>query len=230
MRGLLPNNPLARTIVHYHDDHKVLIACDDTYAPKQYFSNVELPRTEIVLLPTTDTKSYIVHVLNRLLQEKREKDDELWLVLDTDHCVNANNVGRFSSEIGRAERAGIHVALSRPCFEYWLALHHVDSVELDNMDCAKQLERKLNEVVSAFRRQTTGYSKVNVQYFDFPHSLLANAIRRARKQDEPMKRERVPVKNTTRIYCIWESLLKRFEEFQVPERYLEAYREIKTDV
>lgn len=227
MSCLLPSRPLQREVVHYRDDHKVVIACDDTYAPDQYFSNVELPRTEIVILPTTDTKSYIEYVLDRLFEINREDDDELWLVVDTDHCVTPNNIGHFSSEIGRAEKSGIHVALSCPCFEYWLALYHAEPEELNEIMTAKQLGQILDELVAASRVHREGYDKTNVQVSDFPDDKLAEAIRRARRQDDSMKGQRIPMGNTTRIYRIWESLLRRFEEFQVPERYLEAYYEVR---
>lgn len=223
----LPQNPLSRTIAHFRDDHKVVIACDDTYAPYQYFSPVELPRTEIVVIPAEDRRSYITYVLDRLLEEPREEDDELWIVLDTDHCICPNHVGNFSSEIGRAERNKVNVALSRPCFEYWLALYHMDPDGLEDIGDAKELERKLGEAVAVYRSNATGYSKTNVQSSDYPVSLLPVAMRRAERRDSLVLGGRIPEANTTRVHKLWMSVLCRFEEFQIPDEYLDAYRVAK---
>lgn len=230
MNIALPDNPIEREIRHFRDDRKIVIACDDTYAPKQYFSEIELPRTEIVVIPAEDNRSYITYVIDRLLQEEREEDDEMWLVLDTDHCVKPNNVGTFSSEIGRASRMKIKVALSRPCFEYWLALYHAEPEALKKIHSARDLEVELGRLVAKFRENGCGYSKVNVQTSDFPLELLSVAIQRAAKRDASVDGGRIPEDNTTRMYLLWTSVLERFEEFQLPQEYLAAYHIIKEQV
>ena len=67
------------------DDRLFIVACDDTYAPKQYFGFFRLPRVHVHVQETTDGSSVAQYVLERLLSYEYEDDDELWMLLDTDH-------------------------------------------------------------------------------------------------------------------------------------------------
>jgi len=46
--------------------------------------------------------------------------DEVWAVFDMNH----NPVTNIRRAMGIAEKSDIHIALSDPCFEVWLLLHH----------------------------------------------------------------------------------------------------------
>jgi hypothetical protein len=60
--------PLTRDGTSLRDDRLFIVACDDTYAPKQYFDFFQLPQVKIHVVPTLDGTSAARHVLNRLLQ------------------------------------------------------------------------------------------------------------------------------------------------------------------
>jgi hypothetical protein len=66
------------------DDRLFIVACDDTYAPKQYFDFFRITRIQIHVVPTEDGTSAAEHVLGRLQGIDHDDDDELWLPLDTD--------------------------------------------------------------------------------------------------------------------------------------------------
>jgi len=74
--------PLTRDTSSFRDDRLFIVACDDTYAPKQYFDFFKLSREQVHIVPTQDCKSSAVHVLKRLLEFEHEEDDELWMLLD----------------------------------------------------------------------------------------------------------------------------------------------------
>ena len=59
------NHPLSRDPHTFRDDRLFIIACDDTYAPKQYFDFFRLPRIQVHVVPTTDGTSNAQAVLDR---------------------------------------------------------------------------------------------------------------------------------------------------------------------
>ena len=100
--------PLARDTASLRDDRLFIVACDDTFAPKQYFDFFRLTRIQIHVVPTTDgTSAAASHVLRRLLRFDHEKDDERWMLLDTDHCVQGTHLASFLEALGEAQRQGI---------------------------------------------------------------------------------------------------------------------------
>jgi hypothetical protein len=60
--------PLSRDAESLRDDRLFIVACDDTFAPKQYFDFFRITRVKIHVVPTTDGTSVAAHVLERLLQ------------------------------------------------------------------------------------------------------------------------------------------------------------------
>ena len=84
--------PLIRDSESLRDDRLFIIACDDTYAPKQYFNFFSMARIKVHVIetPKEDTSSHATHVLKRLQEVKYDEDDERWMLLDTDHCIKRN--------------------------------------------------------------------------------------------------------------------------------------------
>jgi predicted AlkP superfamily phosphohydrolase/phosphomutase len=64
--------PLKRDDASLRDDRFYIVACDDTYAPKQYFEFFKIPRVQVHVIPTVDGTSAARHVLERLLQFEHE--------------------------------------------------------------------------------------------------------------------------------------------------------------
>jgi hypothetical protein len=57
--------PLSRDKQTFRDDRLIIIACDDTYAPKQYFGFFRFPRVHVHVVETTDGTSSAEAVLER---------------------------------------------------------------------------------------------------------------------------------------------------------------------
>ena len=100
---MLKKRPLRRDVGSLRDDRLFIIACDDTYAPKQYFDFFRLTRVQIHVVPTVDGTSAAAHVLTRLLSFDHHDDDERWLVLDVDHALNGGHVASFMEALKRAK-------------------------------------------------------------------------------------------------------------------------------
>ncbi len=106
--------PLNRDIQDYRDDRLYIVACDDTYAPKQYFEAYRISRLQIFVIPTEDGTSSAEYVLERLLNYKIEKRDERWMLLDTDRYTQGEHLKSFTRALKEAAEKGVHVVLSKP--------------------------------------------------------------------------------------------------------------------
>lgn len=96
-----------------------------------------------------------------------DEDDEVWCVLDTELDRKLT--------LAMLEKAGedIQLALSTPCFDYWLLLHHKD--HRAPFQSAKEVEKALKCVVP-------GWSKGGTRFADFKDGV-ADACRRAKAID-----------------------------------------------
>ncbi len=181
----------------FRDDRIFLIACDDRYAPKQYFQFFEMRRITIVVAAAEDNRSAPQHALDRL-REKRSKmklepHDECWLVLDTDHHLGENHRPNFIRLIREAEDEGVKVALSRPCFEFWLLLHHIDEITASALTECSEVENSIRSVVGE-------YNKTNLKRQHFTNGSVEAATLRAERLDLTVPGGYLPEAPTTRIY------------------------------
>jgi hypothetical protein len=208
--GPLKARPLARGAGTLRDDRLFLVACDDTYAPKQYFDFLRLSRVQIKVVETDDTKSAAVYVLERLKKFNVEEDDERWMVLDTDHCIEPNHFPSFIQALTEARQAGIKVALSKPCFEFWLLLHHVSEGDITGLKNAAETEVKLREVLGE-------YNKTNLKPEHYPLASIAAAIARAERLDAQVQGGDRPGENTTRVHQLLKAILASIPVAQRPE-------------
>jgi hypothetical protein len=202
--------PLNREIADFRDDRLFIVACDDTYAPKQYFSFFNITRVQVYMVPTLDNSSVAQYVLGRLLQFEHEEDDELWMLLDTDHCTQYHHLTGFIQAIREAKQRGVHVALSKPCFELWLLLHHVDDEAVVSLPNAKDTEKALRNVLGA-------YNKTHLKETDYPLDSIRDACFLAAKLDATVVGGDIPETNTSRVYRLWKAIVAKALPSQLPD-------------
>jgi len=200
--------PLDRDIADFRDDRLFIVACDDTYAPKQYFSFFNITRVQVHVVPTQDNSSVAQYVLGRLLQFEHEEYDELWMLLDTDHCIQGHHRKGFIQAIHEAKQRGVHVALSKPCFELWLLLHHVDDFAVVSLANAKETEK-------ALRKALGEYNKTHLKETDYPLDSIGDACFRAKKLDATGGD--IPETNTSRVYRLWKAIAAKALPSQLPD-------------
>jgi len=201
--------PLVRDAASLRDDRLFIVACDDTYAPKQYFEFFRIPRVQVHIVPTEYGKSSAEHVLARLENIDHEEDDELWLLLDVDHYAEGNHLKTFLTALTKARQRGVNVALSKPCFELWLLLHHEDEPAVVNLaSCA--------DVEATLRAKLGQYNKTKLKEEHFPLGSVSEACRRAIKLDESVTGGEIPNGNTSRVYLLWQSIASKALPLQLP--------------
>lgn len=173
-----------------------IIATEGARTEKQYFAMFPHRRVRVEILATgADNQSSPQHVLNRIALFKEQYDfgekDQLWLMIDRDRWPIEN-----LKVVCRGAREGnIGLAISNPCFEVWLLLHHRD-IEVEELNC-KAMEAQL-------RKQLGSYSKTNLS-IDMFKPYISEAIRRAKALDTDTI-SHWPTAPGTHVYRVVQSL------------------------
>lgn len=204
---------LTRQQTIFRDDRIFWISSDDRYAPRQYLGFLDVRGIRFAFL-NDDDKTRAAEAALKDLQaispQEIQPDDERWLILDTDHFTEESHLATFTRVLSEAERAGILVALSRPCFEYWLLLHHTDPHELDALTTAKQVKLHLKTILGT-------YNKARLKQQHYPIESIVKAFQRAKYHDAQISGGRIPLSNTSRMYRLLESILNSNSKVQLPD-------------
>ena len=83
--------PLSREEQTYADDTLLIVACEDRYAPEQYFKMLPNQRVKVLTLPTLDDRSSPKAVLDRLHQFEKGADPLIPLKIEGFRA----NIARF---------------------------------------------------------------------------------------------------------------------------------------
>jgi hypothetical protein len=193
--------PLNRGIPHLRDTRLVVVATEGERTEKYYFSIFERrsSRVQVRVLETRQGESAPRHVLARLRRYAREyelgSDDVLCLVIDEDRWPG-DQLGEVAAQ---ALQRGYELAVSCPCFEVWLYLHHADPTPSMATMNSRQVQDELRRVLG-------GQDGAHVQLEEFERRV-SDAVRRARDLDRHPT-ERWPRRPGTRVYRV----IDRIEE------------------
>lgn len=217
-------NAFSREEGAFRDDRLFYVGCDDHYAPDQYFSFFRIPRIKVKVFPALDDKSHAQYVVDRMKEVECEEGDEVWVLLDTDHCIKDGHFHSYELAISEARSRGMNVAISNPCFEVWLACHHwgLDELVKEGLKTAKDFNGKLE--------QSLGYDKCNLRETDFTVETLPDAYRRAKTRDGMVSDGDKPDGVTTRIYRLWHNILQKAAFSQLSDSLRALAREIREGV
>ena len=197
--------PLSREEQTYADDTLLVVACEDRYAPEQYFKLLPNERLKVITLPTRDKRSNPTAILERLHQFKQEHDldtgDQLWLALDTDHWASGNHKKALAEVLKECQQRGIQVAMSNPCFDLWLLLHQMD---VDPNDPPANCK----EVATRFRAEMGQFSKTLLRAEHYPPEKVLEAVARAKALDVDPDNW-FPDNPCSRIYRIVEQAIEK---------------------
>ena len=153
-----------------------VLSCEGTITEPQYFRsfNKQNPNVRVICLPSKHGRSP-PEVLNRMkkgLQERfLRKSDEAWLVVDMDWWTD----GQLSELYQWSrQKKNYGFALSNPKFELWLLMHFEDvRGAINSRVCSKKLQRHLPNF------------KKHINPKNISTLMIANAIERAKRQDNP---------------------------------------------
>ncbi len=190
--------PLSREGEATRDASLIIVASEDTYAAHYYFSRFRTRRVQFRVLPTTDSNSSPAHVIERLDKFKSDYDtaegDSFWLCIDRDRW----NVESLSAVLRECISKGYENAISNPCFDLWILLHH-EPLAVDSIP-------KCDDVISRIRQIMGGYGKKCCSTMAITPDMVDIARERAKQMDNE---EMLPSKPMTRVYKIVELLIAK---------------------
>lgn len=192
--------PLDREIPHRRDTRLIIVAAEGKWTERQYFEShvFRNSRVQVRVLATEDCKSAPKYVYQRLKefaeQYELQPNDQLWLVVDKDRWPDVQLSDVCRRAVGR-KRLRCRLAISNPCFELWLYLHHADWA----------LGAKTSsEVVQELRVLLGGYNKAKLDV-DRYSDRADDAVRRSKSMDtRPLGRW--PDNPATHVYRLVEAI------------------------
>ncbi|MFI7038396.1 RloB family protein [Microbispora rosea] len=151
---------------------RLLVICGTDETEKQYLNGVKTTYRNAavtVKLKTRGRKSplEVVKYAIDLQSESGDDFDEVWVVFDVDDF-------NIEDAVKEAERNQIKVAISNPCFEFWLILHFISH---------RAYLAGANQAQTILKRYYAGYDKSRLDFDKF-RGGIEDACHRARSIDE----------------------------------------------
>lgn len=149
------------------DTSQVLVVCGGVSTEPTYFNGLRrLLRNPAVKVKIAsqgiDPKKLVEHAAS--LRSRGEFDD-VWCVVDVDEYD-------LGPTISAAAELDIRLAISNPCFEYWLLLH---------FEACHACLPDYNEASARLRKYLPNYDKSELRFSDFTQGI-ADAVTRAKRR------------------------------------------------
>ena len=148
----------------------ILVVCGAERTEPQYFAglrdSLNSRAVDIVINLQSKAPAQVVEHAAAFARHSPRDFDEIWCVVDVDEFD-------LDSTIRTARRSGIKLAVSNPCFELWLLLHHED--------CRTSLPG-FKSALGRLQKYVPNYDKARLD-FAFFTSGVPKAVIRAKALD-----------------------------------------------
>ncbi|MHB8136064.1 MAG: RloB family protein [Anaerolineaceae bacterium] len=161
---------IRRTPENVRDSSLILIATEGAKTEKKYFESFATkfrnPKINILVFPNIDDQSDPKNVIDSFTkyieQQKLEENDQKWVVIDRDKWKQES----LSDVAARCIQNNILLAVSTPCFEFWLLLHvkrilEYTEEELRFLFDNKKINRNRTYIERELSQILGGYDKTN---------------------------------------------------------------------
>nr|WP_285744392.1 RloB family protein [Lentzea sp. NBRC 105346] len=161
----------------------VLVVCGGQRTEPDYFAGLRISRqARLKVRVKADSPENLVKYAKSVFS--KDEYDAAWCVVDVDHFD-------IDAATRLAAQSGIELAVSNPCFEVWLLLHHVDH---------KAFVKDGKAACALLGKHVPGYDK-KLDFAVFEAGVEA-AVERAKALDEPGN-------PSTGVWRLVENLLSR---------------------
>lgn len=149
---------------------RLLVVCGGECTEPDYFrglkGHLRNPAVQVKVKAKGRSPEDLVRYARSIAPKDADEFDEVWCVVDSDEYD-------LESAAVLAVRLNVRLAVSNPCFELWLLLHHQDHTA--HLCDAKAVLRQLT-------LRVPGYQKNGLRFIDF-EAGLPDAICRAERLD-----------------------------------------------
>jgi hypothetical protein len=177
---------------------RLLVVCGGVRTEPAYFRGLKRyarnPAIEIRVRSKGWAPSDLVKYARSIAPIGADEFDEVWCVVDRDEF-------NLEATVICATKLDVRLAVSNPCFELWLLLHHDDCTA--EMGDAKRVLQRL-------ARKVPGYQKNELRFADFEKGVN-DAVRRAERLDPSgLDHRRDPSSG------VWRLVLQMIEAGKIP--------------
>ena len=160
-----------------------VIATEGEKREPDYFDKFGSTNIKLIILKGDEGFSAPSQLIEKLDKYRKDpnKDfgdgDECWIVFDMDHHDEV-----YLTDILKASEEGeFKIAVSNPCFEYWLFLHRFDTRDLPSTVCAEEVLQRPREMKKALDETLAGYDFKKLHFREFREDV-EQAVRKAKNQ------------------------------------------------
>ena len=196
----------------------IVLAYEGSVTEAQYFEKLkentrfkdDLIHLKSLKRRKKDGESAPVYVFRKLKTEAKDefnldKTDELWMIIDRDQWNDIPKISALCKNEGN-----FYLALSNPCFEFWLLLHVKDIIEFNEQELNDIFENKKVSNTKTYVKRLLGElleegyneSRPKPQRF-FPYIDIA--ITRAKNLDN--QNEDYPTKLGSHVYKLVQKII-----------------------
>ncbi|MEY9847422.1 hypothetical protein ABH940_004514 [Streptacidiphilus sp. BW17] len=149
----------------------LLLVCGAKVTERNYFNGLRdaFRSSNVRIKVVTEPKSpvQVVEKAAEIFEDERDSFDECWAVFDVDEFD-------MTAAVALAGKRNVRLAISNPCFEFWLLLHFCNySGSLADF----------RAVLGKLKKYCPRYDKSRIRFSDYVQGVLG-AIDRARVIDE----------------------------------------------
>ncbi len=179
---------------------RVHVSAEGSKTEKEYFSMINRMGKQEVWVEMVKHKSSDLEVVLEMMKNhlkhpdnKLREHDHAWLVVDKD----SRDENKFDSLRKWCKHPQHELAISNPCFEYWLLLHYREPLPVQ--DCNECINKLSSEYIPNYDKDIPEGAEQEL------YEGIPEAIRRARKQDSSLDEPRSKATYTT-VYKLVEIL------------------------
>lgn len=194
------------------DPKLIVIATEGHLTETKYFEelsshcrNVSPAGARVLVLERTEPgESAPNHVFSKLTDYEKKNgmgaEDEFWMVIDRDRWTDA----MLAQLAQLCDQKQFQFAMSNPCFELWLLLHHLDPASLQMDEFELKVSSPANTKASV-REYVEGFDHTDLKFDDFKDGVV-DAVLRCEILDVD-KAARWPNTVGSRVYRLVQKLL-----------------------
>ena len=170
-------------VVNRRESKLFIIATEGEKREPDYFKKFGSTNIKMIILEGTGGLSAPTQLIEKLDEYRKDSNkdfgegDECWIVFDTDH----HNEADMEDILKASKTGGFSVAVSNPCFEYWLFLHRFDAHELPPTICDEEVLQRPHRMKNVLKETLAGYDFKKALYREFRENV-ARAVKSAKNQ------------------------------------------------
>jgi hypothetical protein len=172
------SRPFPRDTGLFREPRLFVLASEDRYAAKQYFDFFHRKNIHVEVLETPhgegpDPSKVVARLVAYADKYQITEGDQFWALLDTDHWIDEGHRKNLIQAITDARLRGFSMAISNPCFDFWLLLHHEGPNQHWTFTRGKEVGARIREIMGEF-------NKTNLKAAHYPLDKVRSAIARAK--------------------------------------------------